>query len=88
MTLLNAVQVMDTSELNELIVAIKERRGIIARDTTNSLVKGDVVSFDGGNKRGIITGVVHKVNLKTVVVQAGSHHWKVSASLLTREDVS
>jgi len=88
MAMLNTVQDqvgrMSVDELNLIVESIKLRRTFLARQTTNSIVIGDKVQFDGGNKYGIITGVVTKVNLKTIKVDSGPNVWKVSANLITK----
>ena len=88
MAMLNTVQDqvgrMSAAELNLVVESIKLRRTFLARQTTNSINKGDKVQFDGGSKHGVITGKVVKVNIKTIVVDSGPHNWKVSANLITK----
>mgnify|MGYP000249062928 CR=1 FL=1 len=43
--------------------------------------KGQNVQFDA-KTRGIIKGIITKVNQKTIVVKSGNCNWKVSPSLL------
>lgn len=75
---------MDMDQLNQVVEAIKLKRTHLAKQTARSIVRGDVVSFTG--KRGeLVTGVVTKVNPKTVIVKAKSGiQWRVTASLLTK----
>ena len=75
---------MSAAELNLVVESIKLRRTFLARQTTNSINKGDKVQFDGGRKHGVITGKVVKVNLKTIVVDTINNTWKVSANLITK----
>ena len=88
MAMLNTVQDqvgrMSAAELNLVVESIKLRRTFLARQTTNSINKGDKVQFDGGPKHGVITGKVVKVNLKTIVVDTINNTWKVSANLITK----
>ncbi len=82
-TVLDQIQRMDNAELNRVIAAVKSQRTYIARNMTRKLLVGDVVSFDA--KGGTVTGKVHKVNPKTVLVKDSNSHtmWKVTATLLT-----
>jgi len=88
MAMLNTVQDqvgrMSAAELNLVVESIKLRRTFLARQTTNSINKGDKVQFNGGPKHGIITGKVVKVNIKTIVVDTINNTWKVSANLITK----
>ena len=88
MAMLNTVQDqvgrMSAAELNLVVESIKLRRTFLARQTTNSINKGDKVQFDGGPKHGTITGKVVKVNIKTIVVDTINNTWKVSANLITK----
>jgi preprotein translocase subunit YajC len=83
-TIQDQVARMSAEELNLVVESIKLRRTFLARQTTNSLVIGDKVQFDGGRKYGVVTGVVTKVNLKTIKVDSGGTVWKVSANLITK----
>jgi len=82
-TVLDQVARMDNAELNRVVDAVKQRRTYNARNITRKLLVGDIVSFDA--KGGTVTGKVHKVNPKTVVVKDSNSHtmWKVTATLLT-----
>ena len=82
-TVLDQVARMDNAELNRVVEAVKQRRTYNARNITRKLLVGDIVSFDA--KGGTVTGKVHKVNPKTVVVKDSNSHtmWKVTATLLT-----
>ncbi len=82
-TVLDQVARMDNDELNQVLAAIKLQRTAIAKTVTRKLLVGDVVSFD--TKHRTITGVVRKVNPKTVLVRdhKSATTWKVTATLLT-----
>ncbi len=86
MTTAEAIQMihrMDMAELARAVEAIKLRRTNLARQKTAQLMVGDRVSFAG--RRGMtVTGVVSKVNLKTVQVKQDNAFttWKVPASML------
>ena len=68
-------------ELNELISMIKIRQNRLREDASGKFVVGDWVKFDAG-KRGKVTGVVSKVNSKSVLVRQSVDknvmNWKVS----------
>ncbi len=75
---------MDMNQLNQVIEAIKLKRTHLAKQTARTFMIGDVVSFTG--KRGeLVTGVITKVNPKTMIVKSKSGiQWRVTASLLTK----
>jgi hypothetical protein len=75
---------MDMNELNQVVEAIKLKRTHLAKQTARMFMVGDVVSFTG--KRGeLVTGVITKVNPKTMIVKSKSGiQWRVTASLLTK----
>jgi len=81
-TVLDQVARMDSDELNRVVDAIKLRRTFIARDSARSLRIGDAVQFTG-RRNETVTGIVKKINVKTVVVDAGYTQWKVPANLLS-----
>jgi putative ribosome biogenesis GTPase RsgA len=77
---------MSNDELEQAIVAIKQRRQFLSRSAVRAVRVGDRVSFDSGrNRRGMILGTVEKVNVKNVkVLQDNSMTiWNVPANLLT-----
>ena len=84
MNVLESVARMSAAELNLVVESVKLRRTYLARQTTNSIVIGDTVKFNGGPKHGVITGNVTKVNIKTILVNSGTNNWKVSANLISK----
>ena len=82
-TAITAIRGMNNAEINQLVEAIKLQRTYNARDVTRSLMVGDTVTFDA-RTRGVITGKVLKINIKTVQVRCDRTQglWKVSASAL------
>jgi hypothetical protein len=75
---------MDSDQLNQVVDAVKLKRTHLAKTMARSIVKGDVVQFQG--RRGqMIQGRVTKVNQKTLVVMdtQTQTQWKVTASLVT-----
>jgi hypothetical protein len=77
-----AIRAIETNEeLNQLVVAFKLQRTLLARSATRSLMVGDTVRFDA-KTRGVITGKVTKINIKTVGVKCSRTgvQWKVTAS--------
>ena len=82
-TVVDAVRDMSSDELNHVIEEIKLRRNYIARNATRGLRNGTKVQFTGRSGQ-TFTGVVTKVNPKTVKVDTGQTGvWKVTASMLT-----
>ena len=79
-----AIQKITTvDELNQVIESVKLRQTWIARQATRTFRLNDKVKFDGGQRKGIISGKVVKVNRKTIVVDAGVlGRWRVNASML------
>ena len=75
----------NNDELNEIIDMIKIRKTRLREDASRNFVVGDWVTFDAG-KRGKVTGVVSKVNSKSVLVRQSVDknvmNWKVDPSLL------
>ena len=75
---------MDMNELNQVVEAINLKRTHLAKQITRSILVGDVVGFTG--KRGEqVSGIVTKVNPKTLIVKAKRGiQWRVSASLVSK----
>jgi len=79
----NEIRNASSDELNYMIEEIKLRRNYIARNATRGLRNGTQVQFTGRGGQ-TFTGVVTKVNAKTVKVDTGQTGiWKVTASMLT-----
>ena len=73
-----------SSQINQVIEAIKLQQTYVARNAARSVQVGTLVTFEG--RRGnTVTGEVTKVNQKTIVVrdQATQAQWKVTASMVT-----
>jgi preprotein translocase subunit YajC len=83
------IRTLNNEQLNEVSVAVRDQRTWLTRDTARSLNVGDTVTFDA-KTRGIITGRVTKVNVKTVAVKCNrtGTNWKVHASLLKKVDTT
>ena len=74
-----------SSQINEVIEAIKLQQTFVARNAARSVQVGTVVTFEG--RRGqTVTGEVLKVNQKTIVVRdsATMAKWKVTASMVSQ----
>jgi len=80
-TAITAIRNMSNDEINQVVEAIKLQRTYNARQTARALSVGDTVSFTGRGGA-TVTGVVEKINRKTVIVKEGFTKWKVTASLL------
>ena len=73
-----------SSQINQVIEAIKLQQTYVARSAARSVQVGTLVTFQG--RRGnTVTGEVTKVNQKTIVVRDQATHaqWKVTASMVT-----
>jgi len=80
-TAVEAIRNMNNDEINQVVEAIKLQRTYLARTTARALAVGDTVQFDARDRT--VTGVVTKINRKTVVVrEQGYGQWRVTASLL------
>lgn len=80
---------MDSSELAQIVEAVKLKRTHLARTMTRSVTVGDTVTFEARGRT--VVGEVTKVNTKTLQVReaprAGgftSTNWKVTASLVEK----
>ena len=73
-----------SSQINQIIDAIKLQQTFVARNAARSVQVGTVVTFEGRRGR-TVTGEVLKVNQKTIVVldQSTQQRWKVSASMVS-----
>ena len=75
-------------DLRDINLAIKQRWSELdAREALNFKI-GDSVKFNSRKRGGILTGIVKKVNRKTVAVLVGSVTWRVTPSLLTHKDAA
>jgi uncharacterized protein YkvS len=71
-------------DLNAIGEAVKMRRQQLTKQNVRKLSVGDTVSFNG--RRGPTKGVVKKINIKYVIVDAGfAGSWRVPANMLTQE---
>ena len=73
-----------SSQINQVIEAIKLQQTYVARSAARSVQVGTLVTFEGRRGR-TVTGEVLKVNQKTIVVrdQATMAKWKVTASMVS-----
>lgn len=76
---------LDNDGLNEIINTINFRRKELNRLIKNQFSVGDKVFFNSRN-RGIIEGVITKINRKNIVVRQNDSftNWNVSPSLLKK----
>jgi len=83
------IRTLNNEQLNKVSEAVRDQRTWLTRDTARSLNVGDTVTFDA-KTRGVITGRVTKVNIKTVAVKCNrtGANWKVHASLLKKVDTT
>jgi hypothetical protein len=73
-----------SSQINQVIEAIKLQQTYVARNAARSVQVGTLVTFEGRRGR-TVTGEVTKVNQKTIVVRDTNTQaqWKVTASMVT-----
>ena len=73
-----------SSQINQVIEAIKLQQTYVARNAARSVQVGSLVTFEGRRGR-TVTGEVTKVNQKTIVVRDTNTQaqWKVTASMVT-----
>ena len=65
-TIINAVNQMNSDDINELITVIKRRRQILSSMAANSFTRGDKVTFENNGRTE--PGVVFKVKRKYIEV--------------------
>ena len=87
MTFAQALRVIQTQtktmgQLNQIYAAAKQAQTNIQQSAASKFVIGDTVKFD--SKRGMVNGIIQKVNRKTVKVKDAKNNvlWSVSPSLL------
>lgn len=81
---INNMTIEDLIELNSRIVKrIKHLRDLQNIQLSLSLNVGDFVSFDG-RSRGLMKGVITKINRKTAKVDVNGQIWNVSLTLLEK----
>jgi hypothetical protein len=74
---------MNSSEISQIIEAVKLRRNQLHTMNAGSFRIGDKVSFEGRGGR-IVTGTVQKIKIKYVLIDAGIYgRWNVPGSHLT-----
>ena len=79
---LNAIKMMNNSEINSVIQMIRNRRTELSMVAGSKLSVGQKVQFSGrGNT---VRGRLTKINLKTAIVSESNSpkQWKVSISML------
>ena len=71
-------------ELNKLIIKrIKYLNNLDSLESLSSLNKGDIVSFEHGNR--YVMGVIMKINIKTAsVLTENGEIWRVDPALLKK----
>ena len=80
-TTLKTIRNADMATINALIKEIKARQSAIQNETADAFRVGQSVVFD--TKDGDLSGIIEKINRKTVIVRTDAHQtWRVSPSLL------
>jgi len=73
----------DRKEIDTMWNILKRRAKQLDEQIANSFSIGDKVSFKGRYNR-VETGVVTKVNTKTINVRTESNMWRVAPSILNK----
>lgn len=73
---------LTNEQLNSIGDAIRYRRSQLTVQTRRSLSLGCTVKFRNSRTGLLVTGQVHKINRKFVLVNAGLTRWRVPANML------
>jgi hypothetical protein len=85
MSITKAIFAIDSIEsLREAQNALNVRYRELQSRAARTFIKGDKVSFRSNRTGEFVTGIVEKINQKTVSVRTPTANWKVSPSLLKR----
>ena len=80
-TTVETIRNANMDELNTIIALVRDRQRSIQTEIGGSFRVGDSVYFN--DKRGAkVTGIIKKINRKTIKVDTGGYLWSVSPSLL------
>ena len=80
---IEAIQQMDSEDLNSIITAIKLRRNQLHCRDAQSFKVGDRVSFNGRHGA-VLKGTIEKVKIKYILVRTDAgQRWNVPGSHLT-----
>jgi SpoU rRNA methylase family enzyme len=72
---------LSIDDFDDALEIVRTARTFLASRQTRNLKIGDNVYFDG-NSRGIIHGVVSKINTKTIKVKTSDTVWLVAKSFI------
>ena len=80
---IEAIQQMDSEDLNSIVTAIKLRRNQLHFRDAQSFKVGDRVSFNGRHGA-VLKGTIEKVKIKYILVRTDAgQRWNVPGSHLT-----
>ena len=80
-TTVETIRNANMDELNAIIALVRDRQRSIQTEIGTSFQVGDSVYFN--DRRGAkVTGIIKKINRKTIKVDTGGYLWSVSPSLL------
>ena len=88
---IEAVDKLNSVELNGLVDAIKKRRNVLYAQAIGQFNKGDIVNFTAKTGE-VVTGTVKKTGRKNVTVKPTKpakfvkHLWQVPATMLNAYD--
>lgn len=69
-------------QLNSIVTAIKYRRNQLGKTVKQSLGLGTKVSFYARHQSRDIVGIVEKIAIKYVTVNANGQRWRVPANMV------
>lgn len=75
----------NNDELNKIIEAVKFARARLGDNNKRAMRIGAPVSFVSSRSGLTVTGTVHKIAIKNVVVDTPQGRWQVPANMLTVE---
>jgi hypothetical protein len=73
---------LTNDQLNSIAMAIKYRRSQLTKEVKRSIGPGSRVSFYARHQGRDIVGIVEKVAIKYITVNAGGQRWRVPANMV------
>jgi hypothetical protein len=73
---------LTNDQLNSVVAAIKYRRSQLAKSVKLSIAPGSKVSFYARHQSRDIVGIVEKIAIKYVTVNANGQRWRVPANMV------
>lgn len=73
---------LTNNDLVDIIEAVKYKRSLLARQTKATISLGDNVKFTSSKTGRLTQGIVKKIAIKYITVDAGTMVWRVPANML------